>query len=158
MRLPIWIIRPVRRLVLSYIERRNPDFVIGNPADSYMDRWHILRTPFFRLYLHVIKRSDDDRALHDHPSWNLSVLLSGSYTEITSHDGSVYLDRTAGDVVFRPAVKPHRLVVSDAHGAVTLWFRGPKIREWGFWPDMGHRWVPWFEFCDPLNKGLHREL
>ena len=34
MRLPLWIVRPVRRLVLEYIERRNPDFVIGNPADS----------------------------------------------------------------------------------------------------------------------------
>ena len=123
-----------------------------------MDRWHILKTRWFSVYLHVIKRSDDDRALHDYPSWNLSLLLSGGYTEITSHDGSVYLDRTVGDVVFRSAVTPHRLVVSDSYGAVTLWLRGPKIREWGFWPDMGQRWVPWFEFCDPNNKGLHREL
>jgi hypothetical protein len=46
---------------------RPPDFVIGGDS-PYMLRWWIIpRNKFFNIYLHRFLRSDDDRALHDHP-------------------------------------------------------------------------------------------
>ena len=61
---------------------RAPDFVIGPAGDPYMRRWWVIpRNKWFNIYLHNIMRSDDDRALHDHPWTNVSVLLRGSYLE-----------------------------------------------------------------------------
>ena len=61
---------------------RPPDFIVGSETDPYLRRWHLLpRNRLFNVYLHNFCRSDDDRALHDHPWVNMSVLLSGSYME-----------------------------------------------------------------------------
>jgi hypothetical protein len=51
---------------------------IGTP---YMDRF-VLQTPWFEVRLHHILRSDDDRALHDHPFSFTSLLLTGGYREV----------------------------------------------------------------------------
>src|ERR1700756_4330698 len=65
---------------------RAPDFVIISAAgDLYLRRWHVIpRNRWFNIYLHHFLRSDDDRALHDHPWWNCSILLRGRYVEVTS--------------------------------------------------------------------------
>jgi hypothetical protein len=56
-----------------------------------MRRWWVIpRNKFFNIYLHHFLHSDDDRALHDHPWWNVSILLrSGSYVEHTIAAGGV---------------------------------------------------------------------
>lgn len=122
---------------------RAPDFVIG---DDYLRRWYVVpRNPFANVYLHEIRRSDDDRALHDHPWPNTSVLIAGRYFEYTPEGCFV---RAAGDVVSREASALHRLeVTADAAGgnpAISLFITGPKVREWGFACPQG--WVPWWEF------------
>ena len=59
-----------------------PDLVVGSPKRPYMHRWWLIpRNPVFNVYLHRFLRSDDDRALHDHPWPSLSILLHGSYRE-----------------------------------------------------------------------------
>ena len=65
--------------------RRPPDQVIGTPERPYLKRWHVIpRNRWFNVYLHKFEGSDDDRALHDHPwIFNCSILLKGSYIEIT---------------------------------------------------------------------------
>ena len=89
--------------------RRPPDFIIGKPGSPYMRRWYVIpRNRWFNIYLHNIVRSDDNRALHDHPWWNLSILLKGSYREVTP-DGTFV--RGAGSMVFRRATAAHRLEV-----------------------------------------------
>ncbi len=64
---------------------RPPDFVVQAPnGEVYLNRWHLIpKNRWFNIYLHHFLRSDDDRALHDHPWWNASILLTGEYTEIT---------------------------------------------------------------------------
>lgn len=63
---------------------REPDFIIGGAADPYVRRWWLIpRNPVLNVYLHEFLRSDDDLALHDHPWWNASLLLWGTYTEHT---------------------------------------------------------------------------
>lgn len=119
-----------------------PDFVIGS---DYLRRWWIIpRNEGCNVYLHEILRSDDDRAMHDHPWDNVSHLLFGSYLEHTPEGSFV---RTAGDIVQRKAADLHRLEVIPGERAISLFITGPKVREWGFACPKG--WVHWSDFCAP---------
>jgi len=124
---------------------RKPDMDIG---PGYMHRWYLIpRNRFFNIYLHKIIRSDDDRALHDHPWWSVSLLLKGKLLELLK-------DRERFPKRFIPVVRSaelaHRLVVLD--GPVwTVFITGPRIREWGFYCPKG--WVHWKIFTKPGSTG-----
>lgn len=124
---------------------RKPDVDIG---PGYMHRWYVIpRNRFFNIYLHKIIRSDDDRALHDHPWWSVSVLLKGKLLELM--ETTCRFPKRFMPVV-RSAELAHRLVVLD--GPVwTLFITGPRIREWGFHCING--WVHWKIFTDPGDTG-----
>lgn len=122
---------------------REPDFIIGTPESPYMRRWWVIpRNRVFNIYLHNIVRSDDDRALHDHPWWNLSILLAGMYREITP---AGLFFRGRGSFIFRRAESAHRLEVDGP--TWSLFITGPNVRTWGFHCPKG--WVPWQQFCAP---------
>ncbi|WP_408585959.1 hypothetical protein [Novosphingobium sp.] len=124
---------------------RTPDFVIG---DDYLRRWWIIpRNESCNVYLHQINRSDDDRALHDHPWANTSYILSGGYIEHTPH-GS--FTRMAGDMIEREAPDLHRLECFPKIPCVSLFLTGPKVREWGFQCPQG--WVRWQDFTSPTDS------
>lgn len=128
--------------------RRTPDFVIGAPI--YLRRWWIIpRNEQQNVYLHHGLRDDDDRALHDHPWPNTSYLIIGRYREITP--SGVFI-REAGSVVHRQATDAHRLELVDGEPFVSLFFTGPKVRDWGFLCPKG--WVHWRDF----TGGQHGEL
>lgn len=137
----------LNKLALRIRQSRKPDFVIGEPAKPYLLRWWVIpRNRFFNIYLHHILRDDDDRALHDHPWINLSIIVSGGYHEHTIDAGGInrHRWREAGDVKLRLPRAAHRLEVSSV-GAVTFFITGPRVREWGFHcPDRG--WVHWRDF------------
>ncbi len=154
--------------LITRSERRSPDFIITNAEATvpYLRRWWLIpRNRFLNIYLHHIQRSDDDRALHDHPWWNCSILLRGAYNEITPESPRGQL-RYEGDIVFRRARAAHRLEL-DRHlipiefptpsvkladlPCWTLFITGPRIREWGFHCPRG--WVHWREFTSPTDKG-----
>lgn len=128
-------------------QARAPDFVIGDPLNPYLRRWWIIpRNRLQNVYLHEILRSDDDRALHDHPWENCSIILSGSYVEVTPQGR---FERHVGDVVRRTAETAHRLEVAAGEPVLTLFFTGAIVREWGFHcPD---RWVHWRDFTGGEN-------
>lgn len=157
---------------------RVPDFVIGGSARPYLLRWYITpwrgwwrdvpedqRTRWQRfvlwctrwlpnVYLHQFRRSDDDRALHDHPwAFNVSVLLAGQYTEHTIDRGGIHR-RTileAGRIRFRWGRAPHRIELHDGW-CWTLFVAGPVVRQWGFHcPEQG--WKHWREFTAPDDAG-----
>lgn len=71
--------------------RLAPEQRIGPFRDPYNDRWFLMpKNKWFGVYLHHFQRSDDDRALHDHPwAFNISWLLDGDYEEITFWRGVV---------------------------------------------------------------------
>jgi len=128
--------------------RRPPDFIIGDPADPYLLRWWLIpRNRWFNVYLHHFLRSDDDRALHDHPWWNVSILLKGIYREHTPN-GCAW--RISPAIKFRWARSAHRIELTDGP-CWTLFLTGPRIREWGFL--CPHGWRHWREFTSPINKG-----
>jgi hypothetical protein len=124
---------------------REPDFVIG---DHYMDRWWLIpRNKLANIYLHHIRHSDDDRALHDHPWWSISLCLRGRMKEMTTEG---LRDVTAGDIVIRRATHAHRLIIED-EDCWTLFITGPIVRQWGFHCPQG--WRHWKEYVAPMEKG-----
>lgn len=174
-----------------YIERRDPDFIVGaaDPAGPYLLRWYV--TPWRRwpeqaqanptawrrakacvarwlpnVYVHLFLRDDDDRALHDHPSWAMSLILDGEYIEHTIAAGGIHGRRVWREGALRllPTRHAHRIEltrmgVASTHGAdrisvpcVTLFVFGPVLREWGFHcPERG--WVHWRDFTAPGRPG-----
>lgn len=131
-----------------------PHFIIGGIDNPYMLRWWVIpRNPMLNIFIHKFVRSDDDRALHDHPWPFMSFLLSGSYQEIT--DTSIILRQRFSSGIHKASHR-HRVVLLE--GAQrrelpcwTLVITGPKIREWGFWCPRG--FVHWKSFTAPADKG-----
>ena len=144
--------------------KRRPDFVIGRNGAPYLMRWHLIGpNRFLNLYLHKIIRDDLDGALHDHPWFNVSIVLRGTYREVMPDLGAAPSPhsriadlplksklRRAGSVIFRRATACHRLEV--ARGPVwTLFVTGPWRRVWGFHCPQGFR--PWGEYVDSDDHG-----
>ena len=106
------------------------------------------RRPFARtlqeiaiaIRVHCIKRSDSDRAVHDHPWWFLTIILFGRYIEVRPmydrsgmYLGMQHTEYGPGSVLFRRAGDLHRLVLPNNGGHVwTLFITGPKQQRWGF--------------------------
>ncbi len=182
--------------LIARVTRRPPDFVIGGAERPYLRRWWL--TPWRRFterakhdsrrwirvlgkvsellpnaYLHQFLRSDDDRALHDHPWANVSILLRGSYIEHTISAGGIHHrnELSTGDWRIRLTGRlAHRVELLTIAGHVrtqpenreplpcwTLFITGPRYRDWGFHcPDEG--WIHWKRFTavgDPgaIGKG-----
>jgi hypothetical protein len=136
-----------------------PHFVIGGNADPYLYRWYVIpRNRVFNIYVHKFMRDDDDRALHDHPWWFVSLILKGGYFEIVPGKDKAHtaINRKAGSWAYRPATHQHRVVLHrEATGKKsacwTLIATGRKKRTWGFWCPKG--FVPWYEFVDQTDHG-----
>lgn len=139
----------LRRMAAQHMAAHpKPDFIVGSAANPYLHRWWLTpRDEQAGVYLHQFWRSDDDRALHDHPYESTSIILEGQYIEHLAH-GVAEL-RQRGWVGSRSATEAHRIeLLNDAKGrplpVTTLFLHGPRVREWGFYCPRG--WVPWQEF------------
>jgi len=142
----------IRAALLRIATRRPPDFIVGDPSEPYMLRWHLLpRNDWFNIYLHQFLRSDDDRALHDHPyRWNMSCMLQGGYLEwvpgVLKTSGLITtraIFRASGDIAFRWGASPHRIELHRGP-CWTLFITGRRVREWGFICPQG--WRHWSVF------------
>ena len=159
----------IRRWVLSwakaYIARHvnaagviGPDFVVG---DRQLERWWLIpRNPVINLYLHRFNKSDEDRALHDHMYFNLSWILGpDGYNEVLFReppaDGALPATsvrwRRAGSLTPRLPSTAHRVSLVSTEPVWTLFFTGPRVRQWGFWCPSG--WRHWREFTDARDSG-----
>lgn len=153
-----------RNLLALYVgdERvEHPDIVIGlERGEPYLTRWYIApRNKHGNCYLHIQTRSDDDRALHDHPWQNMSVILAGGYDEVIGDafgNELATVRRQEGDVVQRDTTWTHRLIMPEWNTlgyTMTLFTTGPKVRDWGFWVD--RKFIPWQRFTE-ANDGESR--
>lgn len=187
MNLPRLADRLYHQLILNVVCQRLPDFIVGadNPGGPYLCRWFLspwrhLQTRLRakaeaaptrtnraiarivgwlpNLYLHHFLRDDDDRALHDHPSWAVSFMLRGSYVEHTIAAGGIHQREviSAGRIRFLPTMHTHRIELANRRpgdgSTWTLFLFGPTVREWGFHcPERG--WVPWKKFTAAGKPG-----
>ncbi len=130
---------------------RKPDMCIGGEKNPYIRRWYVISTPLFRIYLHNMLRDDDDRALHDHPWNNISIILKGGFVEHTPR-GSY--SRIPLSVTFRKATAAHRLELRHHAGVRSSWslfLTGRYQRKWGFHCPKG--WIPYEQFVKPNAPG-----
>lgn len=153
MKIPTSIIKTLFGFATWRVMTRPPDFIIGKPGDDYLRRWFVIpRNRIFNIYLHEFIRSDDDRALHDHPWWNASIILDGEYVEHTIPQGGVQRRKLyrVGDVKLRGAKYAHRVELTNGP-CISLFITGPRLREWGFHCPAG--WRHWKEFTAAHNSG-----
>lgn len=137
---------------------RLPDAPYMNKARGRFAHWlarHVC------LRIHEVTLSDSDRHLHDHPAWNISVILRGGYYEVKPdragskypfHDllkdperhgirekdfyvgePSVAVWRPQGTLIYRFARSRHKLVLPIGQTTWTLFAIGKKTNEWGFY-------------------------
>lgn len=154
MRLPSFLLHEITVRAVLLKRSREPDFVIGDKDRPYMQRWHWRpRNRWFNIYLHKFCKSDDDRALHDHPWPSCSIIIYGRYVEHTIAAGGIHHRRTfrRGDVIFRRAKSAHRIELPGDTPCETVFITGPRVREWGFHCPGG--WVPWQQFVAPDDHG-----
>lgn len=143
------------RIAARMVGKRPPDFVIGGAERPYLRRWFVIpRNPVFNVYLHHFLRSDDDRALHDHPWASLTLMIFGEYTEHRIADGGIHHRRVVrfGDLLFRASGRiAHRIELHNGP-CWTLFITGPRYRTWGFHcPEQG--WIDWKRFTAPDDRG-----
>ena len=127
-------------------------------GDKYLTRWYLFLRKRVAIFLHLFHRSDEDRALHDHP-WNfISLLLWRGYREHTTkrcpicvggigynvfapvpcptcHGKEVVPSikrKWPGMILYRPAEWTHRVELIDHKPALTLIIRFKGRREWGY--------------------------
>jgi len=140
--------------LIARVTRRAPDFIIGGADRTYLRRWWVIpRNRFLNVYLHEFLRSDDDRALHDHPWANCSIILRGAYTEHTIEAGGVHCAEVyeAGSAHLRlSGTFAHRIELHDGP-CWTLFVTGPRYRSWGFHCPKG--WVHWEKFTAQDDPG-----
>lgn len=130
----------------------------------------------FGIRVHCIRRSDRDGALHDHPWWNVSLILKGCYWEVIplgnrspnrlprhavliedpNHEPAYAVFRPQGSIIVRGPKTRHRLVVNlddlnGEQGVWTMFMTFGKGGEWGFYePEAGNsrkvNWRIWWQY------------
>ncbi|MBE5453437.1 hypothetical protein E3G52_000301 [Mycobacteroides abscessus] len=138
--------------------RFQPHQTIGSdPNNPYLLRWYVIpRNRWLNIYLHKFLRDDDDRALHDHPWWFVSLMLWGQYVEVTEEGRVVrsapepwrwfWGDRPLAfrastwrhrvELIKEPAIATERTHVRPRSRAIPAWtliVTGRRTRLWGFW-------------------------
>jgi hypothetical protein len=157
-RLPPFAVQALLGWLRPIAAMREPDAIIGGKDHPYLLRWHITpRGTGPAVYLHRFLRSDDDRALHDHPWPSASIILDGCYIE--HEPGDVRLMRPPGTITIREPSSAHRvqLLTDPSHDdrelpVWTLFLTGDRVRDWGFYCPQG--WVPWQDFTSGPNGEL----
>lgn len=106
-------------------------------------RWTVLRTPWFRVYIHKLDAPIWHKQCHDHP-WNfLAIILAGGYWEIvgapargrSNHGRRVGRNtfwRGRGSILYRPAKFAHNVATERGIPNWSLVIISPKQRDWGY--------------------------
>lgn len=147
----------IHRLLDRLLKKRE---IINCDRDIYLHRWFLIRNKWIGVYVHKFVRSDEDRALHDHPWSFLVVPIWRGYIE---HGERKWMDGQIGKPVarrvypiigtrFRKATYRHRVELLwdekewRPKPSWSLFFRFTKFREWGFWPKEGFvKWNKWWQ-------------
>ena len=127
----------------------NEHFIIGKQDNPMLDRWRLVQTPWFGIYVHFIYREDLDPWPHDHPWAFVSMVLRGGYVEelhdVPTSGKSRMVHRSRWSIHRFPLRKAHR-IVQTGPSTTTLCIVGPKRAAWGFY-DHG----VWADYRDVLG-------
>jgi len=126
-------------------------FIRGRQERVILSRLTLLRTPWFQVMLHWIHHPDGDRDLHDHPWRFLSLVLWGSYWELTGKVGhrlwpQNLLVRRVRWLNWKGLRDAHRIALVGEGGALTLVVTGRKRKSWSFHDLCTGEETPWREY------------
>lgn len=113
---------------------------------EYILRLHVVKTPWFAVCLHWIRKPDAEPYLHDHPVSFLSIILRGAYAELRQRGGAgtpKLLVHRWWNVIRADRQDRHRIIFARKN-TLTLCFMGRKVRTWGFHTPTG--WTDWREY------------
>lgn len=110
---------------------------MGDPKDPYLIRWMFIMFNF-SIRIHKWIRSDDSRFFHDHASDFISIVLKGSYTNVTPKGR---FNVNAPSMWQAKALDRHYLEIPKA-GAWTLLLCGRPYNKWAFWTKENQRMRP----------------
>ena len=114
-------------------------------GEKYLTRW-ILHLVLFNLRLHKFYRGDDQRGMHDHPFWFVTLPFT-TYWEDTELYGLRFV--RAWRLHFRGRDFKHRVVgaqfFDELYPFYTVVLAGPYKDNWGFYTNEGE-YVPWQEW------------
>jgi hypothetical protein len=113
-----------------------------NRCPTYLYRWTVMRTRWFKVYLHKFVGDDWSLDLHDHPKRFISIGLWGHYFEWTPDKLRCW--RAPWFRTF-PATHIHRISVPKPP-CWTLVIVGREARKWGFWHD--GTWYDWKSYVE----------
>lgn len=101
---------------------------LGLKECPYIRRW-VLDFKLFSIRIHHWISSDDPRHFHDHPWHYVSLVIKGSYIDV-SEKGEMYRPRWS--IQHYPPLHRHSVKIQPT-GCWTIVFTGPEVRQWGFW-------------------------
>lgn len=144
----------IAEALIAWAMMNTPSQFIGGRHDPYLVRWEFFKSWWLSIYVHEFRRSDDDRAEHDHPAPYLTYVAANGYFE---HRKGVRRWIEPGTWAFRlNPWAPHRVELAGKAPFIvpawTIFIRGPNIRfsRWGFHCQKG--WVHWRDFTSPTDS------
>lgn len=122
--------------------------ILNCDKEPYLKRWYLIRTDRFAIFVHKFLRSDEDRALHDHPWPFIVIPIWRGYHE-ESLKGIHRVLPILG-IRKRRATYRHRVILIDGKPSWSIFIRFRKQRVWGFWPESGFvDWKQWWhDLCE----------
>jgi hypothetical protein len=130
--------------------------------EPYLERYYIFfkeRVTFpYNVFLHKFLKSDPDD-VHDHP-WNyFTIILKGGYWEwipafntLGEKFSEYRVWRGPGSFRFGGMNNYHRIELEPGVNAWTLFFVGPKKREWGFL--VNNKWIHYEQYLADKKNGV----
>jgi len=132
------------RIIHRIIQAFKPKIIYRDDINNiYLKRYYIIpNNKYFNVYIHKFYSSDFDKHLHDHPWWNISILLTGSYLEHVPKDYNKWIKNESREEIvlkrypfipiWRSAYYIHKIELVNNEPIWTLFITGPVIRNWGF--------------------------
>lgn len=133
--------------------------IVNCERQPYLFRWYLIRREALALFLHRFVRSDEDRALHDHP-WNFLVIpIWRGYIEHSDRENPTTGVRSEVSarvwpiigMRLRQAEYRHRVELLNGKDGQPLpswsiFLRFKSRRLWGLWPKEGFvAWNKWWQ-------------
>ena len=109
---------------------------LGYAHSPYLYRWTLIIFNY-SIRLHHWIRSDDRRYFHDHSCDLMSIVIKGSYINVTP-DGSFPVKAIS---VWKAKAKQQHYLDIPKEGAWTILLCGRPYHKWGFYVN-GHKWRP----------------
>lgn len=130
--------------------------IVSKSGDLHFCRWAILECSWFNIYIHLLCKSDEDKHLHSHPWWFMSMVLLGEYEEqlLTQNEGydSWKIVKALPFIPrFRRTNQYHKIQLDNP--VLSLVITGPKQNWWGYWLSV-NRQVDNAEYRVLKEKGL----